>query len=147
LWWFILAGHLYVHSCSIFFRRRVFSDGFFFNQNLRAFGDAEFMVRVLRAGYRFVHMRQFIAAFTFTGKNMSKGNNARLESERFLRCAPIWLRANRVPVNLLRLLTKALSGAYFQKYPIRYSIYTEDNLNVRKRFEFKSASFRWKVKL
>jgi glycosyltransferase involved in cell wall biosynthesis len=143
VWWFIEAGHLYVLSCTMFFRRRLIERGFFFNADLRDVADADFVVRVLRGGAHGRHLRRYLAAFTVTGKNMSAGPNALLERKALLASAPRWIRGLRGPINGLRLMTKLVSGAYFERAPIRYEVYADERAGGRQEFVAESVSWRW----
>ena len=144
-WCYILSSHLYVLSCTMFLRRRIVADGFRFDDGYRDVGDEDFVVRTLRAGYRARHVGRYLAAFTMTGKNMSAAPNARAEAKRLMQAAPAWVRLLKHPLNVARLLEKLLSGAYFQKMPLEYSVYAADALDRRKTFRTSKASFRWRT--
>ena len=122
-WPYIVSSHLYVLSCAMFLRRRVIDEGFLFDENWRDIGDHEFVVRLLRSGFRAAHIPRYLAAFTMTGNNMSAGENAKRETARARRNAPRWVRALRGPLNVIRYVEKASSGAYWQRFPLEYSIY------------------------
>ena len=143
-WYYILTSHLYVLSCTMFFRRKIVEDGFFFNTTLRAVGDADFVVRVLRSGYTVRHIKKYFAAFTITGKNMSIDREAIKERKQLQAGAPFYIRISKVPLNAARLTEKFFSGAYFQQMPLEYAVYVESNENQRKTFSVDKASFRWK---
>jgi hypothetical protein len=142
-WPYILASHLYVLSCTMFVRRRVVDEGFFFDTAWRDTGDAEFVVRLLRSGYRAAHVRRYLAAFTMTGSNMSAGPNARRETQRARSQAPRWVRTLRSPLNVARLVEKALSGAYRQDLPLQYSVYPDAEAEQRMEYSASTATFRW----
>jgi glycosyltransferase involved in cell wall biosynthesis len=143
VWWFIQAGHLYVLSCTMFFRRRLIERGFSFNSTLRDVADADFVIRILRSGARGRHLHRYLAAFTVTGKNMSAGSNALRERKALLASAPGWIRGLHGPIRGLRLMTKLVSGAYFEKAPMRYRVYTDEQGGGRKEFVAESVSWRW----
>lgn len=139
---YISVSHLYLLTCAMFFRRRVIDDGYTFNESLRVAGDADLVVRLLKAGYKAVHVRKYLAVFTVTGSNMSAGTNAYRERAMLSNSLPFHVRFLRVPINAVRLLEKFMSGAYFENLPIEYSIYTRDSATIRKNF-LGTASFRW----
>ena len=141
---YILASHLYLASCTMFFRRRVVEDGFRFDVRFKANGDQDFVMLLLKNGYRASFVRRYLAAFTMTGSNMSSGENARQELQRTLKAAPWWLRAFRHPLNAARLTEKFISGAYWQKTPLRYAVYGLDGAE-RDLHVATSASPRWKT--
>ena len=145
-WYYILASHLYVLSTTMFFRKKILEKGFFFDTRYRAAGDMDFVVRVLRGGYRAKHIKRYFAAFTMTGKNLSTDKGAIRERKELLSSAPFQVRKSRWLLNAARLMEKFLNGAYFQKKPLEYSVYVEedkDQSNRRKAFRVKNASFRW----
>ena len=142
-WYYIITSHLYVLTCTMFFRRKVIEKGFFFDTGYRAAGDAEFVVRVLRSGFNAKHVKRYQAVFTMTGKNLGADEPARLERKQLLAKAPFCICISRLHLNFLRLIEKFFSGAYFQKKPLEYSVYVQDE-NQRKSFCVNKASFRWR---
>lgn len=142
-WPYIVASHLYVLSCTMFFRRRIVDSGFRFDDTLRDVADADFVVRLLRAGYRADHMRRYLAAFTMTGANMSAGANAQREIARARDAAPSWVRALRGPINAARMTEKVVSGAYRQRFPLAYSVYSAPEALERTTFQAPTSTFRW----
>jgi len=145
-WLYILTSHLYVLSCTMFLRRRIIDDGFRFDPQFKNVGDADFVLRVLRSGYRARHVKKYLAAFAMTGANMSADANAQREKTLLWRDAPAWLRFLRLPMNGLRLMEKTLSGAYSQRMPLEYAVYNSPDARVRRQFSAQSASFRWQWK-
>jgi glycosyltransferase involved in cell wall biosynthesis len=166
-WFYIVTSHLYVLSCTMFFRRKIIDNDFFFDTGFQTTGDADFVVRVLRSGYRARHVKRYMAAFTMTGKNLSNVDTGIQEQKQLRNSAPLYLRAMRLPVNALRFAEKFLSGAYFQKKPLEYSVYTTlhgpkqkflrgsrgqflqkeppgRRRPKRKSFSVNNASFRWR---
>ncbi len=148
-WQFILASHLYVLSCTMFFRRRIIEDGFFFDTNYKAAGDADFVVRVLQNGYKIKHINRFFSVFTMTGNNLSTDERALKEQRELILKAPAYVRIGKPLINILRLTEKLFSGAYFQGGTINYEIFpmTESDPKEkpqRKPFSVAKASSRWK---
>ncbi|HLP46333.1 MAG TPA: glycosyltransferase family 2 protein, partial [Candidatus Kapabacteria bacterium] len=143
-WIYIGASHLYLQSCSMFFRRRIIDDGFFFDTRFRVIGDEEFVVRLLRRGYRACHVGKFLAAFGMTGKNLSVDERALEEKKMAADKLPGYIRRFKWLINGTRLMEKFLSGAYFMSKPITYEVYTVENETRRKSFVVNKASFRWK---
>jgi glycosyltransferase involved in cell wall biosynthesis len=146
-WYYILTSHLYVLTCTMFFRRKIIEDGNYFDINYKAVGDAEFVSRVLRTGYKAKHIKRYMAAFSVTGKNMSVDERSIEERKRLSLLAPFIVRKAKLFLNVLRFTEKFFSGAYFQGKPIEYSVYTDDTEpqpGQRKTFKVTSASSRWK---
>ncbi len=142
-WYYIITSHLYVLTCTMFFRRKIIEKGFFFDTGLRAAGDEEFVVRVLRGGINAKHVKRYQAAFTITGKNLGADEQARQERKQLLAKAPFHINISILHLNFLRLMEKFFSGAYFQKKPLEYSVYVQGE-NQRKTFCVENASSRWR---
>lgn len=143
-WFYILTSHLYVLSCTMFFRRRIIEESFFFDTGYRAAGDAEFVVRVLRSGFNAKHIKRYFSAFTMTGKNLSVDPEAIKERKRISASAPSYIKINKWLLNGTRLLEKFFSGAYFLGKPREYAVYVEGMDHQRKTFCMTKASFRWR---
>jgi len=143
-WFYILSSYLYVFSCTMFIRRRVIDDGFRFDERLKYVGDADFVTRVLRAGYRAVHVKRYLAVFTMTKKNRSASREALLERKRWMASAPLWVKMLRWPLNWARLFEKLIYGCFWEKMPLCYAIYVSDDTE-RKVFCAAKASFRWRT--
>jgi glycosyltransferase involved in cell wall biosynthesis len=142
-WAYIVSSHLYVLSCTMFFRRRLIDEGMEFDISWRDVGDAEFVVRALRRGYRAAVMPRYLAAFTMTGSNMSAGQNAASEVARLRRSAPRWTRALRLPLDLMRRVEKVASGAHHERFPLTYKLYTRESAASRVNLTASTGSFRW----
>ena len=152
-WWvYMAASHLYLQSCSMFFRRRIIDNGFFFDTRFRVIGDEEFVVRLLRNGYKACHVERFLGAFTMTGKNLSVDERAAEEKKMAAAKLPRYTRYFKWVINSVRLMEKFISGAYFLPIPLAYEVYTDSNFEnaenetQRKSFIVKKASFKWKWK-
>ena len=142
-WPYIAVAHLYVLSCTMFMRRRLIDSGARFDMGWKDVGDAEFVIRILRNGARAAHIGEYLAAFTITGNNMSAGANARSETRRLRASCPRLVRALALPIDLLRRVEKVASGAYFQRFPLRYAVFADPQLETRQEFTATSSSSRW----
>ena len=127
----------------MFLRKKIISDGFYFNDKLKVIGDEEFVIRLLRHCYRAKHIKTYLAAFVITGNNMSNSYEAELERTNRSDKMPRWIRILKYPLNILRLTEKFLSGAYFEKMPVEYSVYASADAVARTTFSVSKASFRW----
>ncbi len=141
-WPYILASHLYLFSCTLFFRRRVWASGLRFDVSFQSAGDMGFVARALRAGFRAAHVARYLAAFTWTGDNLSASAVARAEEQRLRAAAPVWVRGLRGPLTLARLLEKFFSGAYRQTWPLTYDLFLNDPAQ-RTAVTASAASWRW----
>jgi glycosyltransferase involved in cell wall biosynthesis len=140
---YILAGHLYVFSCAMFFRRKILDDGFRFNSRYKTVADADLVIRLLRNRYSARHVRRYLSVFTWTGGNLSASGQASEEEAKLLASGPFWVRMLRCAVNGIRLLHKLFSGAYFQRFPVEYYIYAGQSADRRTRCVARSGSWKW----
>lgn len=143
-WMYIATSHLYVLTCTMFMRRRIIDDGFLFDTNYKIVGDSDFVVRLLRAGYKTAHLNRFLSTFTMTGSNLSYDRSALSERVSLANSLPWWLKVFRYPINAMRLLEKITSGAYLQKRPVTYEIFTTESLDERKCFNTSEIPYGWK---
>lgn len=142
-WLYIGITHLYVMSCTMFIRRRVFDAGFRFSPDFRAAGDADLVIRMLKAGYKAVHISRYFSTFAITGSNLGASHHAEREAHALFLTMPAWARMLRLPITALRFVEKILAGAYFQRAPLTYDIYAGTALEHRKTFSFRKPSWRW----
>lgn len=69
---YICNGVLNVHSCTLFFRRRLLEkEWLFFDTGYRIAGDMELILRLLEKGVRFDHMRYYASLFAVDHHNLS----------------------------------------------------------------------------
>jgi len=144
-WFYIFSSYLYTFSCTMFIRRRVITDGFRFDGRLKGVGDADFVIRVLRSGYRAAHVKRYLAIFTMTGKNKYASQEVLLERKHWMASSPLWVRIFKWPLNFTRLFEKLIYGCFLEKLPLCYAIYVSGNDANRKYFCVTRASFRWRT--
>jgi glycosyltransferase involved in cell wall biosynthesis len=140
--WYIQASHLNNLSCTMFFRSRVFLEMGGFNANYKAVADEEFVVRSLKAGFKARYIRRYLAAFTYTGRNLGGGEAGQKEFAVLKSKMPLMLKWLRLPLNGIRWLEKFLSGTYFQRFPLSYALYTDED-DERKKFSSERVGWKW----
>lgn len=143
-WCYIMASHLYVFTCGMFFRRRIYDEGVHFNPDKPFSGDQDWVIRALRAGYRARHVNRYMATYVRHTQNMSTTADAEREKRDTLMAGPRWVRTFRRPLDVIRLAEKLLSGAYHEKMPLSYSIYAADDAGQRTVFTVNRASWWWR---
>jgi glycosyltransferase involved in cell wall biosynthesis len=133
--------HLNTQSCSMFFRRTLLEQGFFFDSNWQAISDGIWVERLLLSGIRMATMREPLAVFTFTGENL--GGSSVSQAEAFRRRGQM-----SIPKQVVRLgtivshrLRKFLAGAYKTRV-VEIEIYTLDSPTVRRR-KCARVGFSW----
>ena len=142
-WYYFSSAHLYLFTCTMFLRRQVVDSGFRFDTQFRDVADEEFVVRLLRDGFKAEHVNRYLAAFTFTGKNRSQTAVALDERRILRRSVPIWVKLCKYPLLLSRYIEKALAGAYTQRMPLEYAVYVDNVLTERRHFKVDSATWKW----
>jgi glycosyltransferase involved in cell wall biosynthesis len=140
---YVLASHLYVPSCAMFWRRRIADSGIQFDARWRAQGDTDFILRVMQSGFKTMHLPRYLAAFTLGKNNLGNRPLAQDEMLQARRQAPWWIRCIRWGWNGARLIEKALAGAYRQKFPMDYAIFIHERTGIRTSFSVHKGSFRW----
>jgi glycosyltransferase involved in cell wall biosynthesis len=144
-WQWMMGANLYLYTCSMFVRRRVIDDGQLFDPRFRGTGDHEFIVRLLRAGYRLKNTRRFLSAFTLTGANHSQTahEDLREDARRLDLITPWWIHRLKVPLRASRMLVKAISGGYVHWSPVEYRIYPSASATERRTFRTAHPSALW----
>jgi glycosyltransferase involved in cell wall biosynthesis len=87
--------HFGALTAGIFFRRKVIDQGIFFDTSYRAAADAEWFVRILRAGLRVEPLQITTSTFMEAGDNLGLSSTAATERARLTQSAPVWMRALR----------------------------------------------------
>ncbi len=139
---YLLNDCLHVLTCGIFFRRRIWDDGFRFNSALRCAGENDFFLRVLQAGAKTKYLPEFLAAFTVTGRNLGVTEQARTELARLRVNRPAWMKAAKPLITFFRRLEKGRNGAYRMPSELRYELYEGDR-GSRQKYTATSVSYRW----
>ena len=141
--YYIMVSHLYVLSCTMFFRRSIMDQGYLFNTNYKDIGDMYFVLTLLQNGFKAKYIDQYLSIFTWTGNNMSTSQNAIYEMQKIKNIFPKWVKLCKIPINFLRLIEKLLSGAYLTEKPLEYEIYTQDSKDDRVSFSCSKSDFVW----
>lgn len=140
-WQYVAAAHLYVLSCTLFFRVELAAAIGGFDPRWKTCGDADFVIRALRKGAKAGHLHQYLGAFTMTGHNLGSSALAVREMKAMRSLLPVWLRVMRPLLNGVRRAEKILGGAYGQKWPLAYSLIGADGTRVSRVAA--RTSFRW----
>jgi glycosyltransferase involved in cell wall biosynthesis len=131
---------LYIQTCSLFFRRNVIDKGILFDTQYQSAGDAYFVEKMLKHGMKGKHIRKYLSTFTLTGNNLCFTDAGRSELREWLKRGFI-LRLLDIPLALCQFAEKFISGVYWERMPIKYSIYTHDLHVKRKEFVCDNVSF------
>jgi glycosyltransferase involved in cell wall biosynthesis len=130
-------------TAGMFMHRRVIDKHkLFFNPELRDVGDAEWSLRVVRAGLHMAVLPEFLSVFTSTGCNLGLGPNTAKERQAFVASAPRWARF-LAPLLVLHFRLRRWRAGHYHGKPHNYSIYTLDSPACRKIFHVANPAFRW----
>ncbi len=140
------SAPLPVFTAAMFLRRRrIIANGFFYDPSYKDIGDVEFIIRLLRAGFRMQHVQQYLATFTVTGQNRSAHvTTIPAEVKRLTQQAPWYVSHFRPIWRFSGYGIKLLAGAYRQSSPIAYAIHTNPATAARTQFLARDPSFRWR---
>jgi glycosyltransferase involved in cell wall biosynthesis len=129
---FVLLYHrvLYIPTTATFFRRRIFDEGNWLDENLQYAMDLEFFIRLSARGYRFKHIPEIIADFRLqpNSKTCSYPDRQRKEHQEVIFAAATILHrfesfwARGIVLSLLRSIAgvkryteKMIRGYYWQQ--------------------------------
>jgi glycosyltransferase involved in cell wall biosynthesis len=132
---FILLYHrvLYIPTTATFFRRRIFEEDNWLEENLQYAMDLEFFIRLSARGYRFKHLPEILADFRVhtESKSCSFPDRQRMEHRQVIFAAtPILSRPNSLLVKTIilsvlrsiasvrRYAEKMRRGYYWEKLPV-----------------------------
>lgn len=142
-----MVSHLQTFTCSMFFRRKLIDDqALFFDPKWKAVGDADWVVRALKAGVRTGVLRRFTSTFTDTGENLCVTPRALEEEKLFFGAAPLWARKMHLAFVWRHRVLRLLGGIYRQA-PFDYSIYTQASPGRRVVHHVAHPTFIWKSRL
>ena len=140
-WPYFFSNYLYTTTCTLFYRRKIF-DRVQFDESFRSIADVVFLYRVMRAGFRGVHVPGYTATFTYSGANLSLNPVSTEEKKRFYPMLPGWFRICRPFLFLLFFLEKVVHGCYLERPNLIYSIYDADIAKGRVQHTVKAPGFR-----
>lgn len=141
--WYVQSDHLYTQSCSMFFRERIFRDGFRFDTKWKAVSDCDFVIHLLDAGYKAGRMNQYIAIFTVTGDNISSAGEGVGELCIWRESMPLLFRLFSMPLRAFRYFEKFILGGYREQFPLEYAIYSDDILSDRQVIRAESGTSKF----
>lgn len=138
----IQLSHLNTLSCATFVRRRVIERGLFLDTSWKAIADAVWVAEMLRGGLKMAVLREPLAAFTMTDKNLGQSSLGLKEAARWAEQTQAgrgWLRG---PLVLRHRLEKLAAGAYWPR-GCTTALYTLDSPGQRLERRADGISFRW----
>lgn len=144
-WPYFFSNYLYTTTCTLFYRRRVF-DQVRFDESYKSIADVIFLYHVLRKKFKAAHISRYMAAFTYSGKNLSLSPISAIEKNRFNKTLPAWYRLIRPFFFFLFFIEKIIHRNYSEEEELSYSIYTHGSPNERVTLIKMKPQFRLKFK-
>jgi len=136
----IKVAHLNTPTCATFFRRELLNRGFYFDTRWKTIGDALWIEKLLLSKVAMATIREPLAVFALTGKNL--GETALSRSETVAWKGSEQNRLILAGAVLLHRLRKALAGAY-RRRSVQIEIFTLESPGNRQRFIANDVGFRW----
>jgi len=137
---YLLTSALYIPTGSLFIRRKIIDKGILFDTQYQSAGDAYFIEKMLRHGIKGKHIRKYLSTFTLTGNNLCFTEAGKAELREWLKRDSIF-QLLKIPIVLCQCTEKFISGVFWERMPIKYSIYTYDSQDERKEFLSDNVSF------
>ncbi len=131
-----------VLTCATFFRRSLVERGLLFEPTWRFVGDSVWVHSLLRARVPMAVVAEPLAAFAFTGNNLTDHPDMRAESMRWHSrpgMPPKWLRQ---PLLLNHRVRKLLAGAYLPRC-VEVELYSRESPAERRRWKTAALSPFW----
>lgn len=133
----------YLLSCTVFFRRSVWTQFGGFNHSYRLVADKEFYLRLLKNGVHPALLTQYVGAYTATGQNASLDPGAVAEWTRLRHESGAFAsQPLRLAVRSLRLFEKAIHGCFFPAF-VKTALFTPDGTRHTVR-ALAGSTWRWK---
>ena len=138
----LTSGNLSIFTSSTFFRSRLLDQGFVFDKKWKDVGDADWALRMIRAGISCRAPGVPLSTFAETGENRNMRPQALREKEALRRTAPAWARILAPLILAAYRIRRFWAGAYSRR-PVQYAIYMMHALAVRCEFGPFHSVARW----
>jgi hypothetical protein len=100
---------------------------------------------MIRHGFKGAHLKQYIAAFTLTGNNLSADPLTAAERAHYeKKKLPWWVKPAKPLLKLAFYTTRFAYGTYRHKGTLAYEVFREDETAKRRRFVVENASYKWR---
>jgi glycosyltransferase involved in cell wall biosynthesis len=136
--------HLSTMSCATFFRRDLIRErGFVMDTRWESVGDADLLVRLMRARVKINVLRAYLSVYVDTGENKSLQPVGVRECAELAAEAPRWARALRRFWVILHRVRRLLRGMY-RVAPFSFALYTRASPARRETVVVTKPTFHWK---
>ena len=143
---YVQNGFLYAHSCTLFFRRRLWDQGLLnFDESYRCAGDCDLVLRLFDHGVKFNHAGKYFALFGVDGKNMSVSPDMAAERKSiYIKYRALRFSVLRQTVMFARYAERLFAGCY-RKSLVNYS-YALNEIPEYKFYQNIRIGFRFTYK-
>jgi glycosyltransferase involved in cell wall biosynthesis len=142
-----ITCHLQTFSCATFFRGSLMRErGFHLDPQWKMAGDAEMIIRMLKAGVRMELLGRYGATFVDHGDNLGLQPRAREERDALAAQAPAWIGALHPVWKLLHRLRRWSHGHY-RPEPFTFDIYTPASPHRRVHVAVPQPMFYWSARM
>lgn len=139
---YIRMHHLSAPSCATFYRKEAVAAAGPIDASRRVIADAVWVSSLLASGTTYRTIPEPLAAFTFTGDNLSDNAQALAELDEWRGSAPFLYRICSRPAQLLHWLRKLFAGAYASRL-VDCRIFTLSSPSVRIRAAREKTPTGW----
>jgi len=135
--------HLATLSCAMFFRKSLLDRcQIFFDPELKAVGDAAWILQLMRRNTPMGILRRYTSVFTDTGENLGTNSFAVQEHKDLCSSAPAWTRIT-TPFFVLHHRLRRLAHGLYHENPFSYQVFTHDHPASRTLVQVNKPTFIW----
>jgi glycosyltransferase involved in cell wall biosynthesis len=139
-----VGNTLSTYTCATFFRRSIIANrNLFFDAQYKGVGDAEWVLRLIKANVTMGLLPEFTSVFTMTGANLSGTAGFDREKQQLVQSAPAWARRAAPIFTLQYRLGKFLAGHYWPNQPQNYALYTVASPETRTVRQVHKNTYKW----
>jgi len=148
LYYHTLTCHLSTFTAATFFSKDILEKyNAYFDESWRCWGDAIWIVNVLRHRAKMARLGQYTSTFMDRGNdNLALSALAREETQRYSDITPSYIRMLTPFWRYGHRLRRLLYGVYFVK-PFQYAVYIPSAKRQRTPFEVNRPGFLWKSRM
>jgi len=142
---FVVANtFLYIYSCSLFFRRKLWDDGILkLDTSFKYAADMDLVLRLIESGCRFGSLKIPTSTYMATGRNLSLDRSMEIETSRIRQKYGKFSIGTTFRAKFLRTIDRIECGSFF---PRTGSISVWDHvLEHRKSVSYKNLGFRYSI--
>ena len=138
----IRHSHLNTTTCATFFRRELLNRGFYFDPNWKTIGDAVWVDNLLQQRIKMATLREPLAIFTITGKNLGDSPTSRAEVQQWKGGSNAAAQFQTKAVVLWHRIRKAAAGAYWRRR-VEIDVFTLQSPEKRQHVVGSNVGFHW----